>query len=237
MNYKKKMPRLSPLQDLTPAPSRPSSSEPGIYQFVLLSLEAWERLRTLDRLLDCEESSISYYNLLHKKGGHPRRLNRKAFKKTKLLFGPQAIVLLLPAIGFLQKLDQDSPNDCESILADAGLKPPDFYSAELVRKDDPTCRSITHLRRQMLRCMRNAAGHHMENSLSLRECSQGIEMPSDGKYLIMRSEEYELAFRKDQWREGYLKMLDHISRAARKILGVPSGNPSLAGLTTQEAFQ
>jgi hypothetical protein len=44
--------------------------EPGITQFVLLSLEAWERLHSLDRLLEDEKASKCYYNLLCKKAGH-----------------------------------------------------------------------------------------------------------------------------------------------------------------------
>jgi hypothetical protein len=221
MDYANKGQGFFPSQDAKPSPLEASDTDPGIEQFILLSLEAWERLRTLDRLLDNERASSSYYNLLHKTGGHARRLTLKKFRETKLLFGPQAIVLLLPVIGFLQRLDNESPDDCESILAESGMQLPCYYSAELTRKGPNSSRPIQHMRRQTLRCIRNAAGHHMEDSLSLKKSLQGIEMPSDGSQVILRSDEYQLSFRKIQWKLGYLQMLDHICLASRRILKAP----------------
>ena len=191
--------------------------EPGITQFVLLSLEAWERLRSLDRLLEDEKASKCYYNLLCKKAGHNRRMNFKTFKSTKLLFGPQALVLLFPVIGFLQKLDEESKDDCESILQQAGLGIPSEYEAELIREG--INESIDHPRREMVKCIRNAAAHHMENSLSLQTSTNlSIEMPSDGKHLIMRSKDFRLSFKKKLWEKQYVRLLHDLGQAARRIL-------------------
>jgi|688.fasta_scaffold142006_2 hypothetical protein len=191
--------------------------EPGITQFVLLSLEAWERLHSLDRLLEDEKASKCYYNLLCKIAGHNRRMNFKTFKSTKLLFGPQALVLLFPVIGFLQKLDEESKDDCESILEQVGLGMPSEYEAELIREG--INESIDHPRREMVKCIRNAAAHHMENSLSLQTSTNlSIEMPSDGKHLIMRSKDFRLSFKKKLWEKQYVRLLHYLGQAARRIL-------------------
>ena len=206
-------PQETPLstQSSLPGPER------GIAQFVLLSLEAWERLHSLDRLLEDEKASKTYFNLLYKKTGHNRRMNFKTFKSTKLLFGPQALVLLFPVIGFLQKLDEEKKDDCESLLEKGGLGMPSEYEAELIREGRNE--SIEHPRREMVRCIRNAAAHHMDNSLSQQTSTNpGIEMPSDGKHLIMRSKDFRLSFEKKLWEKQYVRLLRDLGRAARTIL-------------------
>lgn len=213
------------MEDASGSPDADSSAkgasqelEPGIKQFVLLSLEAWERLHSLDRLLESEHTAKSYYNLLHKKAGHSRRLTYKKFKATKLLFGPQALALLLPVLGFLQKLDDDSQDDCEAILEEAGIGLPSSYDAELRSTSPEINGSIRHPRRQMIRCIRNAASHHMENSLSLRGKTQGIGMSSDGRSMIMSSDSFLLSFEKKMWQMHYVRLLHDLGRAARRIL-------------------
>lgn len=151
------------------------------------------------------------------KAGHNRRMNFKTFKSTKLLFGPQALVLLFPVIDFLQKLDEESKDDCESILKQVGLGMPSEYEAELIREG--INESIDHPRREMVKCIRNAAAHHMENSLSLQTSTNlSIEMPSDGKHLIMRSKDFRLSFEKKLWEKQYVRLLRDLGRAARTIL-------------------
>lgn len=188
-------------------------------QFVLLAIEAWRRLHSLDGLLNDDDGARSYHALLYKQARHSPELDLHAFRDPgcRMIFGPQALVLLLPAVGTLRAL---GAREYEQELERLGLKTPDCYSAELEQGTAPKKNLIcgSHPRSQMINCIRNAAAHHMESLLSEDDDEQGILMPEDGAYLKLVTRDLKLVFSGSGWQAGYIALLTDIIAATEKVV-------------------